>query len=116
MSTYKQIDITGVDLAKFVKDVYDLSRPQGMGFLHARDGALDDATVAQIIAQTERKPLRLYMDYVHGRACKMGVSEKDGKLLINDRWFDHSEHALNELLRRQGLDKADRTIEINSEA
>jgi hypothetical protein len=33
-----KIDITGVDMVEFVKKVYELSLPQGMGFLHYQEG------------------------------------------------------------------------------
>lgn len=97
-----EIDITGVDLRKFVADVYDLSVPQGMGFLHARPGDLPDEVIDNILKNTP-PAIAVSMDYVLGRACKMTVYRKEGALLIGAKWFDHSQEQLNELLRRHGI-------------
>ena len=43
------------------------------------------------------------MDYVSGRACKMYVHSRDGRLTINDNWFDHSDTQFEELLEHIGL-------------
>lgn len=97
-----RIDITGIDLKQFAKEVYALSQPQGLGFLHLQHGPLSDEDAAAVVARgSERMPLR--MDYVNGRACKMTVWCDDGRLTINDSWFDHSDSALAELLRRCGI-------------
>ncbi len=104
MNTENMIDITGTDLTKFVQAVYDLSRPQGLGFLHARDGGLSDEDAAKLRGM--EKPdghIALSMDYVHGRACKMTVWRDDGKLWINNTWYDHGPSLLTELLKRIGV-------------
>lgn len=101
------IDITGVDLRKFVKEVYDLSKPQGLGFLHFKDEPLTDAEVDEIISGEGsfiRSSVALGMDYINGRSCKMTVRKAEGgRLEINDRWYDHSDAALSELLKRVGV-------------
>lgn len=91
------IEITGIDLSKFVAACYEFSRPQGMGWLHAQDGPLDQETIDGILnAKTGHGSIILSMDYVHGRAVKMTVYRKKGGLLkkdrlfIRNRWFDHS--------------------------
>ena len=38
MNTDNMIEITGCDLSVFIKKVYELSAPQGLGFIHAKDG------------------------------------------------------------------------------
>ena len=96
------IDISAVDLRKFIADVYDLSAPQGMGFLHATPGPLDEASIDSILERGS-KSYPVGMDYVHGRACKMTVYRDGDKLTINDRWYDHSAAQLRELLRRHDI-------------
>ena len=105
------IDITGIDLKKFVKKVYELSVPIGLGFIRARDGELSDEDAEKIIKGVEfdypasktndSTPIR--MDYVHGRCCKMIVFQKDGKLYINNNWNDHSKGQLKKLLKHVGI-------------
>ena len=91
------IDITGSDLVKVAQAVYDLSKPQGMGFLHAKSGGLSDEQAKSLIQEGR---IALRMDYVSGRACKMTVFRDQGKLLIRDNWYDHSENQLMELIDR----------------
>jgi hypothetical protein len=95
------IDVTGIDLVKFAQDVYDLSSPQGLGFIHATPAPLADDE-ARAIVERERPGgfIALSMDYVRGRACKMSVHREGEKLTIPDRWFDHSDDQLDELLAR----------------
>lgn len=92
------IDITGVDLVEFAKVVYELSVPQGLGFLHATSEPLTDDE-AQSLIQAEGKNA-LDMDYVRGRACKMHVRREGDKLLITDDWYDHTNRIYDELLTR----------------
>ena len=96
------IDITGVDLKAFVKAVYALSVPKGLGFLHERSGELDDETAERIIEHAKTYG-HLCMDYVHGRCCKMNADLRNGKVVIDDRWYDHSAEDLSELLRIVGM-------------
>ena len=93
------IDITGVDLVKFVKKVYELSVPQGLGFLHATPEPLTDAEVGYIVNMyKEDKRIALDMDYVKGRACKMIVWRNEDKLEIRDDWYDHTDENFKKLL------------------
>ena len=91
-------EITGVDLKKFVKECYNLSRPQGLGHLHFEPGELTDEEAVDLINEDSRTPVSL--DYVKGRAVKMTVHKQDGKLFVSDNWYDHSEEDLNTLLER----------------
>jgi hypothetical protein len=91
----KMIEITGVDLIKFVKKVYDLSVPQGLGFLHYTEEPLTDEEAKSCIF---KEPFIVSMDYVKGRSCKMNVTKENGKLFIPDRWYDHTDTQLEELL------------------
>ena len=90
------IDITGIDLIKFVKKVYDLSQPLGLGFLHYQEGGLSNEAAKELIKEND--PFIVNMDYVKGRACKMKVFNKEGKLSIHDNWYDHNDNQLKELL------------------
>ena len=68
------IDITGIDLIKFVKEVYRLSIPAGLGRLHFKEGGLTDEEAEEILGVwKDDKQFALDMDYVRGRACKMTI-------------------------------------------
>ena len=98
MNTENMLNVTNVDLKRFVKEVYNLSKPVGMGFLHYQPGELTDAEASQIV---NTKPLYgkalLSLDYIKGRACKMTVFEDNGQRWINNDWFDHSASDLAKL-------------------
>jgi hypothetical protein len=95
------IDITGVNLHKFVKEIYALSRPQGLGAFHFVEGPLSDEQANAIVAQyANNRNIAVSMDYVNGRACKMVVFRKKERLEIGDQWFDHSNADLWELRNR----------------
>lgn len=99
------IDITGVDLRKFIKEVYALSKPAGLGHIHFVEGELDDETVDLIVRNhAENATTAISMDRIKGRACKMTVRRQDGKLFINDTWSDHSRFDFEELLQRCNID------------
>lgn len=91
-----------VDLVALVKGAYALSQPQGMGFLHYRNGDLTDEQARSLIREDDpRTPVSL--DYVAGRAIKFTVFRQDGKLLVDRRWYDHSESQYRDLLSRAGV-------------
>jgi hypothetical protein len=95
-----------------IRAAYDLSRPQGLGFLHATDGPLDDATL-EAIKTRESGRCAAGMDYVRGRSIKLTVHRDGDKLYIPaDRWYDHSPEALHELATRAGLGEP---IEVSDE-
>jgi len=97
------LDITGVDLVKFAQKVYELSMPQGLGFLHFTPEPLSEERVVELLSRFNDNPrMALAMDYVDGRACKMNVFKKDGKLVINDSWYDHTDAQLQTLLETFG--------------
>jgi hypothetical protein len=96
-----EIDVTGIDLVKFVKETYKLSGPQGLGFLNYEEGELTDDEVEDILKIWEKdKQFRLSLDYVKGRACKMTIFRKEDKLYIRTPWYDHTDDQLRELLLR----------------
>lgn len=97
------IEITGVDLVAFTRDVYDLSKPQGLGLWHARPGDLPQEDAQQCVdIWKDDTAIALSLDYLVGRACKMTVFRQGGKLWINDCWYDHTDEQLRELLSRHG--------------
>ena len=92
------IEVTGCDLVELAKAAYDLSVPQGLGFLHFEEGGLSDDEAKSLIKEDSLSPLSL--DYVKGRACKLTVFKDNDRLYINDKWFDHTEGQLAELVSR----------------
>lgn len=92
------IDVTGIDKVAFAKAVYRLSVPQGLGILHAQTGELDQ-TDAEQIANADS----FTMDYVRGRACKMHLSQRDGKLMAPESWYDHTDDQYERLLSEFGF-------------
>lgn len=94
------IDVTGVDKMAFAKAVYRLSVPQGMGILHAVKGDLDEATAKEIASTVP-----FSMDYIHGRACKMHLGEKDGRLMAPSMWYDHTDDQYERLLSEFGFSR-----------
>ena len=95
------IDVTGVDLVEFAKKVYELSVPQGLGFLHFKPEPLTDEEAKGCIRREGN--IVLDMDYVNGRACKMVVRSENGKFVISDTWYDHTDKALAQLLQHFGI-------------
>ena len=91
-----KIDVTNVDLVKMIKKVYDLSRPQGLGFIHFTPVPLSDEEASSYV----QKDGTVDMDYVKGRACKFNVfkDRDNGSLYIHSPWYDHTDAQLKELL------------------
>jgi len=107
------IDVTGIDLVAFAKAAYELSSPQGLGFLQTRAGPLPDEDAKSLINGDQ-----LHMDYVHGRAVKMFLRMEDGKLIAPDSWYDHTHEQYDELLAQFGITretKAEHGIACNCE-
>lgn len=106
------IEIPADKAREAIKAAYDLSTPQGLGFLHAREGGLDDETVDAILAN-ERPDSWIVatMDYVHGRSCKFRIYHHEGRLFIRPRWYDHGDHQLEELLTRLDVESPAEKIE-----
>lgn len=98
------IDVSEAKNEDLVRAAYDLSKPQGMGIIHYRSGGLTDDEV-DIILSNQRNNIVASMDYINGRSCKFTIFKKDDKRYIRDRWYDHTEEDLAELLRRCGVTK-----------
>lgn len=96
------IDITKVDLKELIRHAYDLSNPQGMGFMHYRPGPIPEELVEDILKDTSSY-CALSMDYVMGRAVKLSVHKDGDKLSLPDKWFDHDNGTYQILLDRLGI-------------
>jgi len=94
-----RIKITGVDLVEFTKKVYELSVPQGLGFMQFTDNPLDTKEAEELINTYKNDGYSaLSLDYIHGRACKMIVFKENNELFINSVWYDHTDEQLKQLL------------------
>lgn len=92
------IDVTGIDLVAFAKEVYRLSLPKGLGRFHFQPGDLSDEDANACVHDGS-----LDMDYVRGRCCKMHVSRQNGQLLAPDSWYDHTDTDYAALLSKFGF-------------
>lgn len=102
------VEITELDRRLLVQAVYAASRPQGLGFLHFREGALDKGTVDAVLAAADKyRNGGLDLDYVHGRACKFRVKVSDNRHYVAINWYDHSPEQLKEMLRGLKLPDAE---------
>lgn len=92
----------GIDLVKFIQNVYDLSKPQGLGKMHFTPEPLNEAEAEQILKRYDNHTnIVLALDYLNGRACKMTVWKSNQDVLyIRDNWFDHEFKEFKELLKR----------------
>lgn len=99
------IDVTGIDLKAFIRAVYRLSAPAGMGYIHYEAGELDDETVDSILGRAIGRRI-VAMEYVKGRACKIAVWRDidTGNLHIQDTWYDHTYEQFKQLLAEFGID------------
>lgn len=86
-----------------VRAAYNLSQPQGLGFLHAQPGEMTEEEADQVINVTPGRPIRL--DYVRGRAVKLSFELDEEGYYVNDkgRWFDHSDQQWMEFKKIVGV-------------
>lgn len=90
-------------LRRTVQKAFELSAPQGMGWMHYNaNDTLDDQTVDTWLEGAARRGGPLSLDYVKGRAVKLCFHYDDEKtqFYVEDggTWFDHSDRAWAELL------------------
>lgn len=104
MESEGMIELKDVDLRKFVQKVYEMSKPQGLGYMHFKEGGLSDEEADSLIRAEGR--IAVSLDYVRGRACKMVVwrDKETGKLFVRDTWYDHTLHQLKSLLSEFGIE------------
>lgn len=74
------IDISSLDKAAVLAALYNNSRQQGMGFLHAR--GREPMTIEQ--AREELRESE-YFDYLHGRVMKISLKDNDLRVGLYDR-------------------------------
>lgn len=116
----ERINVSLSDLPALIRNVYDLSIPVGMGFLHYQEGPIPEGTLTALLNEATLRIRRckemeakhpdyfktygsavVGMDYLHGRCCKFDVFYgKDGQLYINNQWYDHADWQFDELLTR----------------
>lgn len=96
-----QIEIPAEKLPDLIRNAYAISRAQGLGFLQNHKTEISDDAVEKIIKP--EGPIAACMDYVNGRSCKMTVFRREGRLFIDNRWYDHSTAQLKELLSKIGV-------------
>lgn len=94
-----KVDITGVMLPEFVKEVYNKSGAQGLGVLHYTPKGLSNDEVNEILDAPSFGSAILSMDYIKGRACKMTVFKEEDSMYINYPWFDHTHEDFVALLK-----------------
>lgn len=95
-------------LEDVIREAYDLSKPQGLGYFHAKEGPLSDEEIAVIISRESHVgagPIVAGMDYVLGRAVKMCIRKEPDTdhLYIYSNWYDHSRYSLELLLEKFGI-------------
>jgi hypothetical protein len=105
MDTRNKIDVSKADIREVVRAAYDLSSPQGLGFLHYTPGPLSDAEIDDLLSRPNNF-IAASLDYVKGRAVKLTIWKHEDKTWIYDDWFDHSDQQLRALLERVGIDPA----------
>lgn len=63
------IDLTGKDKAKVLANLYNASRPLGLGFLQASDAQMTRDEAQQLLESGDG-----YFDYLKGRVMKVDLS------------------------------------------
>ena len=89
-------------LTHLVKTIYDLSSPQGMGFMRYDPAPMSDEDAAKVI-QHYQDSQGVFLDYVFGRACKMFIRFQGGDLSISYPWYDHTPEQFVCLLNTLGV-------------
>lgn len=88
-----------IDIVKLFMTAYDLSRPQGLGFLNFNPKPLSRSAAEAIVNDHKRPDGSYYFDYVAGRALKFSIRKEPDGYSINNPWYDHTDASLRELLR-----------------
>ena len=76
------MNISGLDKAEVLAALYNGSRQQGMGFMHAR-GA-EGITVEQAREEIANNP-SMYFDYLHRRVMKIGLGRDELQTALYNR-------------------------------
>lgn len=105
MSKLGMIKITGCDLEALVKKAYQLSRPQGLGWIDKSQDKkeLTDNEVSNILSAPHEDWVPVQIDYLHGKAVKLTVFRFDDQLYVENYWHDHSDQDFLALLSSIGI-------------
>ena len=106
-NTEQYYDVTNVDLNLLVRTAYNLSVPQGLGFLHSTPANMTKEAADEVLEKFEESDgLAVAMDYVKGRAVKLSVYSEDGKRWIYKHpWFDHTDETYDAFLEQIGIER-----------
>jgi hypothetical protein len=74
------MDIKGISKAKILAALYNASRPQGMGFLQAKNGDMSESEAQKLLDDGHT-----YFDYLHGRVMKIDLSGDELRTALYDR-------------------------------
>ena len=75
-----EINIKNMNKAKILAALYNNSKPQGMGILHA-----DDSGMTEVEAQKLLNEGQTYFDYLKGRVMKIDLSGDELQTALYDR-------------------------------
>jgi hypothetical protein len=78
------MDIKGISKAKILAALYNASRPQGMGFLQAKNGDMSEAEAQKLLDDGHT-----YFDYLYGRVMKIDLSGDELRTALYDRDNGH---------------------------
>lgn len=107
-----QIRIPTTLVAAVVAHAYNLSRPQGLGFMHYTPEPMTLEEAQQVVdaggTSFGHTKVGVSLDYVNGRAVKLHIREDvEGYFLEDDgTWFDHGPTLWAELKRLIATDIA----------
>jgi hypothetical protein len=87
------MDIKGISKAKILASLYNASRPQGMGFLQAKNGDMSEAEAQKLLDDGHT-----YFDYLYGRVMKIDLSGDELRTALYDR--DNGHGAAEEAITR----------------
>lgn len=76
------MDISDLNKAEVLAALYNRSRQQGMGFLHARgeSGMTAEQAQAELDARKDK-----YFDYLHGRVMKIDLNDDELNTVLYNR-------------------------------
>lgn len=87
-----KIKIKTTEVSDVIKALYNNSKPQGLGFLHYKEGEIESVELLDLINDFNRTD-SIYLDYVAGRAVKCSIKKEDDGFVIGmtcNQWYDHS--------------------------
>lgn len=62
---------------------YETATPRGMGYEQGYDAPSREVVFEKHMEYERGKPVRLVMDYIHGRDCRTMVYERDGQWFLD---------------------------------